>query len=265
MIIIEKMLFDNLKFAFKTRKSWWYTATSRSRARFARTTLGSFWLGFSNLLSIGTLGIVYGTVFSVQDFRSYFIYLGVGLVIWNTISSSIASSPNLFAHNSSNIKNMNIKPIFYTLEEWSFQLQTFFQSFILVFFLLLFLKFSLLGNLLFYSWLPFLNLFIFIYWFPIIVCLISIRFTDVAQLVPIVLQLVFLTSPILYKKESLGTLDWITNFNFIYQVLDPVRVSLIDGYVNYSSSIFLLIINLVGILFTIRMLNSESKILPFLL
>ena len=65
------MLFDNIKFAFKTRKAWWYTATSRSRARFARTTLGSFWLGLSNLLSIGTLGLVYGTVFSVDDFNSY--------------------------------------------------------------------------------------------------------------------------------------------------------------------------------------------------
>ena len=124
------MLLDNFKFAFKSRKAWWYTATSRSRARFARTTLGSFWLGFSNLLSIATLGLVYGTVFSVKDFRSYFIYLGIGLVIWNSISSSISNSPQLFSHNSSNIKNMNLKPLFYTFEEWSFQLQTFIQSFI---------------------------------------------------------------------------------------------------------------------------------------
>ena len=163
MIITIKMLLDSFKYAYKTRKAWWYTATSRSRARFARTTLGSFWLGLSNLLSIGTLGIVYGTVFSVEDFSSYFIYLGFGLVIWNTISSSISNSPQLFAHNSSNIKNMNIKPIFYTLEEWSFQLQTFFQSFILIFFVFLFLKFSLLENLLLYGMIPLFNLFIFIY------------------------------------------------------------------------------------------------------
>ena len=66
MTITVKMLLGNLKFAFKTRKAWWYTASSRSTARLARTTLGSFWLGFSNLLSIGTLGIVYGTVFRSQ-------------------------------------------------------------------------------------------------------------------------------------------------------------------------------------------------------
>ena len=265
MIIIEKMLSDNFKFAFKTRKAWWYTASSRSRARFARTTLGSFWLGFSNLLSIGTLGIVYGTVFSVENFKSYFIYLGFGLVVWNTISSSISNSPNLFAHNSSNIKNMNLKPIFYTLEEWSFQLQTFIQSFVLVLFVFLFFKSVLISNLLLYSWLPLLNLFLFIYWFPLLICLISVRFTDIAQLVPIVLQLVFLTSPILYRKESLGSLGWITNINFIYQVLDPLRESIINGHINYITSSLILTINFIGILFTVRVLDFESKKLPFLL
>ena len=265
MTITVKMLLDNFKFAFKTRKAWWYTASSRSRARFARTTLGSFWLGFSNLLSIGTLGIVYGTVFSVEDFQSYFIYLGFGLVIWNTISCSIVNSPNLFVHNSSNIKNMNLKPIFYTLEEWSFQLQTFIQSFILVFFVFLFFKSTLLVNFLLYSWIPLLNLIIFIYWFPLIVCLISIRFTDIAQLVPIVLQLVFLTSPILYRKESLGSLGWITNLNFIYQILDPLRLSIISGTINYPNSFLILIFNFVGLFLTIRLLDIESKRLPFLL
>jgi len=265
MIITVKMLLDNFKFALKTRKAWWYTASSRSRARFARTTLGSFWLGFSNLLSIGTLGIVYGTVFSVADFKSYFVYLGFGLVVWNTISSSISNSPNLFAHNASNIKNMNLKPIFYTLEEWSFQLQTFIQSFVLVFFVFLFFKASLITNLLFYSWLPLLNLFIFIFWFPLLVCLISVRFTDIAQLVPIVLQLVFLTSPILYRKESLGSLGWITSLNFIYQILDPLRDSIISGVVDYQTSILILIINIIGLLYSIRLLDYHSKKLPFLL
>ena len=259
------MLFSSFKFAFKSRKAWWFTATSRSRARFARTTLGSFWLGLSNLLSIGTLGVVYGTVFSVEDFSQYFVYLGFGLVIWNSISASISSAPELFSHNASNIKNMNIKPIFYTLEEWSFQLQTFFQSFILVLFVFLFLKISFITNIFIYSWIPLINFFLFIYWFPVIVCLISVRFNDIAQLVPIILQLCFLTSPILYRKESLGSLSWITNFNFIYQILDSLRVSIIDGSFDFQNSLLILIVNFIGILFTIFLLNKEGNKLPFLL
>ena len=160
---------------------------------------------------------------------------------------------------------MNLKPIFYTLEEWSFQLQTFVQSFILVLLAFLFLKFSLLTNIFIYSWIPFINLFIFIYWFPVIVCLISVRFNDIAQLVPIVLQLCFLTSPILYRKESLGSLSWITNLNFIYQILDSLRMSIIDGYLDYKGSLFILLFNIIGLCFTVCLLNNEGKRLPFML
>ena len=160
---------------------------------------------------------------------------------------------------------MNIPPLFYTLEEWAFQLQTFFQSFILVFFVLFLLKNSIILNLITASWIPLLNLIIFIYWFPLLICLISVRFTDFAQLVPIVLQLVFLTSPILYQKESLGDLSWIINFNIIYRVLDPLRLSIINGSINYSESALILIINFIGLFLALFLLSKESKRLPFLL
>jgi len=259
------MLVKNLKFALDKRRVWWFTATSRTRARFAKTTLGSFWLGLSNLLSIATLGVVYGTVFSVPDFKSYFIYLGIGLVVWNAISSAIASAPELFSHNSQNIKNMNLHPLFYTLEEWAFQLQTFFQSFILVFLILFFVKKIILINLLVYSWLPLINLIIFLYWFPVLICLIGVRYTDVAQFVPIILQLVFLTSPILYRKETLGGLDWIIDYNLIYKIIDPIRTSIIDGQIDYQRSIIILFMNLLGLLISLFLIERNTKNLPFLI
>ncbi len=259
-----KMFRDNLKFLIQTRQLWWFTATSRTRARFARTSLGSFWLGFSNLLSIATLGVVYGTVFAVSDFSSYLIYLGIGLVIWNSISASIASSPMLFINNRLNIQNLKLRPIFYVLEEWSFQLQTFFQSFFLVFIVLLFFNKSLLYNLFLTSWIPFINLFIFLFWFPLIIALVSLRFSDFAQLVPIVLQLIFLISPILYRKENLGDLNWITNINFIYILIDSLRSSLISSNINYKLQFILLFFNILGLLFSILVLHLQSKKIPFL-
>ena len=114
------------------RRAWWFTATARTRARFARTFFGSFWLGLSNLLSIAALALVYGTVFKVQDFNTYVVYLGIGLVVWNGISAAIGSAPNLFEHNHSHVHNTNLNPIFFVLEEWAFQVQTFLQSFALV-------------------------------------------------------------------------------------------------------------------------------------
>ena len=56
-------LIHSIRYAWRSKEVWWYTATARTKARFARTILGGFWLGLSNLLSIAALAGVYGTVF----------------------------------------------------------------------------------------------------------------------------------------------------------------------------------------------------------
>ena len=251
--------------AWRMRRAWWFTATARTRARFARTFLGSFWLGLSNLLSIAALALVYGTVFKVQDFSTYVVYLGIGLVVWNGISAAIGSAPNLFEHNQAHVHNTNLNPIFYVLEEWAFQVQTFLQSFALVVLALSWFQHNLLLNLLAYAWLPLLNLFLFLFWAPMIVCLLGARYRDFYQLVPIVLQLVFLLSPILYRKDNLGAMAWTANLNPLYRVLSPVRHSLMAGEVQWSVGLLMLAINAVGLWLALRWLNSERPHIPFLI
>ena len=71
------MIIDDLKYCFKTRRVWWYTASSRTKARFARTSLGSFWLGLSNLLSILALGAIYLLQIVDAGVESHFIHFDV--------------------------------------------------------------------------------------------------------------------------------------------------------------------------------------------
>ena len=251
--------------AWRMRRAWWFTATSRTRARFARTFLGSFWLGLSNLLSIAALALVYGTVFKVQDFSTYVVYLGTGLVVWNGISSAISSAPNLFESNHSHIHNTNLNPVFYLLEEWAFQLQTFLQSFGLVVIVLSWFQHDLLFNLLTYGWLPILNLFLFLFWAPAIICLLGARYRDFYQLVPILLQLMFLLSPILYRKDNLGSMAWTANFNPLYRVLSMVRHSLMAGEVQLTVGLLLFSLNLLGVWIAFYWLSRERSHLPFLI
>jgi lipopolysaccharide transport system permease protein len=256
---------STLREAWSMRRVWWFTATARTRARFARTLFGSFWLGISNLLSIAVLALVYGTVFKVQNFNQYVVYLGLGLVVWNSIAAAIGAAPNLFEHNAQHVHNTNLNPIFYTLEEWAFQVQTFFQSFLLVVLALSFFQGSLVVHLLTASWLPLLNLLLFLYWVPVIVCLLGARYRDVYQLVPIALQLVFLLSPILYEKKNLGALSWTADLNPLYRVLSPLRDSLIEGRLLGWKDALLLVANLLGILLATWLINRERRHLPFLI
>lgn len=252
------------RYAWSTRRAWWFTATARTRARFARTALGSFWLGLSNLLSILVLAVVYGTVFKVADFRTYLVYLGTGLVIWNGLASAIGAAPQLFEYNSGHLRNTNLHPVFYTLEEWAFQLQTFLQSFVLVLLVLSLFEPFLMVRMLVAGWLPLVNMILFIYWLPLLICLIGIRFHDLFQLVPVVLQLVFLLSPILYEKASLGRLSWVADFNPLYRILSPFRHALLHGEVKWTQCLLLLVVNLVGLLAGLLLLQRSRRQLPFL-
>ena len=256
---------ETLREGWRLRRVWWFTATARTRARFARTLFGSFWLGFSNLLSIAVLALVYGTVFKVEHFSTYVVYLGLGLAIWNSLAAAIGSAPNLFEHNSSHLHNTNLHPIFYTLEEWAFQVQTFFQSFILVLLALSFFQHNLIPHLLAFAWLPLINFLLFLYWVPLLVCLVGARYRDFYQLVPIILQLVFLLSPILYEKKNLAGLSWTADINPLYRVLSPLRHALIQGYPLLGQDLFMLAANCVGLFFAVSMLNRERRFPPFLI
>ena len=250
--------------AWRLRRVWWFTASARTRARFVRTYFGSFWLGLSNLFSIGVLAAVYGTVFKVQDFQTYVVYLGLGLVVWNTMASAISAAPTLFEYNHSHVHNTNLNPVFYTLEEWSFQLQTFLMSFLLVLAVLSVFQLTLIPYL-FVGWLPILNLLLFLFWFPVLLCLLGTRYRDLYQLVPVALQLIFLLSPILYQKKSLGAMQWTANWNPLYRVLSPIRHTLMTGEVIWSQNCLILLANVVGIWLAIRLINRERPNLPFLI
>jgi len=263
-LITMNAVFNSLRYAWRSRRAWWFTATARTKARFARTALGSLWLGLSNLLSIGALAVVYGTVFKIQDFNRYVVFLGTGLVIWNAIAASVSSAPSLFEYNSGHIKNTNLNPIFYTLEEWAFQVQTFFQSFGLVVLALSVFQPSLFLNLFGYGLVPLLNLVLFLYWLPLILCLLGARYRDLFQLVPIVIQLVFLLSPILYEKKTLGHLGWTADFNPFYRYLSPLRHALIQGEFKMGQSLLLLVVNFVGIWVALLLLERQRRHLPFL-
>ena len=82
---------------------------------------------------------------------------------------------------------------------------------------------------------------------------------------PIVLQLVFLLSPILYEKKNLGAMAWTANINPLYRILSPVRHTLMAGEVQWGVGLVLLAVNALGIWVAIRLLNSERRNIPFLI
>lgn len=251
-----------LRYAWRTARVWWYSAWLRTLARFSRTFFGSFWLGLSNLLSVSLLSIVYGTVLKVQNPWDYAIYLGFGLTIWGFISQSIVTGCNLFSTRRDQLVNNALPALFYCLEEWAFQIQTFAQAFAIVIAVAAIIKPIIVVHALTAMWLPLLNLLLFCFWALGSMALLGARFKDMEQLTPILLQLVFLLSPILYRKDSLGPLSVLADLNPLYRVLESVRTALIDGRVNGWNEIANLAINVIVIASLMRLLKLFRHRLP---
>ena len=258
-------MFRSIIVGYQLRNAWWYTATSRSKTRFARTKLGSLWLGVSSLLVTTILVVVYGTVFQVENPKEYFTYLAIGLSSWNYICASVTSAPDLFDHNKDNIKNNNINPIFYALEEWSFQLQTFIQIAIVMIFAIALVDPSALINILTLKWtIPFINLALLMYWLPLLICIAGSKYRDLYQLIPAVVQLLFLITPVLYKKQSLGGFEWIAQINPVFIVINPIRESIIGKDATFItwSMVCVMILNVIGCIYSTIMLDRTRYYLP---
>lgn len=251
-----------LRFACATARAWWYSAWLRSLARFSRTYLGSFWLGLSNLLSVALLGAVYGAVLKVPNPFQYVIYLGLGLTIWGFINQSVISGCALFTVRRDQLVNNALPAIFYCLEEWAFQMQTFAQALAIILVAFAFIQPLVLLHSLTSLWLPLLNLGLFCFWITVAMSIFGARFKDFCQLAPILLQLMFLVSPILYHREALGSIELLANLNPFYRILAPVRSAIIDGRVHLWSELLTLILNLIAIVAVVLVLKRVRYRLP---
>ena len=74
----------------------------------------------------------------------------------------------------------------------------------------------------------------------------------------------FLLTPILYRKETLGPLGWTADLNPLYRVLSNLRHALIAGEVKFDQALFFLLLNLLGIFVSVWLLQRQRRQLPFL-
>ena len=218
---------------------WWYTAWTRTKARFIRTYLGSFWIGLSNLFAVCALGSVYKYVFNVPNFKYYFGYLGIGITLWGFSYGQILASSKVFEDTRERSLNSEFTPSFFFLEEITFQFYILIQALIPI--LIVLVSIGTVNPLnIILSILPFLNFFLVIFFLSSLNSLISAKYKDISQLIPVLLQLIFLSSPILFYKENMGKASFIADYNIIYRALDTVRKALIDGDISFINELFFL-------------------------
>ena len=234
-------------------------AYRRLTSMFARTKLGFFWISISSLITSSLIFAVYSIVFKIENSVDYFSYLVLGVAIWFAITFPLNNFANTFKTHKGKILNTSLKGSFFVMEEMAYSLfnavlitasSLLILVFIRPYYLINFLKAS------FYI-IPILLLFLFS--IGTFLAYLSARFKDFIQIIPLIIQITFVTSPIMYPKKGLGPLAEYLLINPIYLVFDVIRTSIISPGEFPSSMQFIPVIFITLFLMSILALRIMRK------
>lgn len=238
-----------------------YLAWCRNKVRFIKTKLGSFWIGLSTLLTIASLAFIYSTVFQVENKREYITYIGLGILFWNTHAQMISDFSTLLSRSRDRLLSTSITVIDIIAEEYLFSIQNLLISIFTIFpilfiiypkLIVLVFSFKALLGILIYLILILLN--------SVLLSIIGLFSADIFQLIPVLIQLSFLLSPILYLKKTLQGKDWVYQYNPLYLPIGIARDTIINSSnFNYSQLIIILLISLNFCFFIFRTIRKNAR------
>src|SRR5690606_23069046 len=84
------------------------------RQRYARSKLGPFWLTISMGVIVGSIGLVYGTLFN-QSLSDYLPMMGVGLVFWGLLTGIINESCMAYINSAGYIRQTSTPKLLFML------------------------------------------------------------------------------------------------------------------------------------------------------
>jgi lipopolysaccharide transport system permease protein len=198
-----KDLFESIS----RRDIWLHFAISDTKARYARSTLGPWWITLGTALGVVGLGLVWSAVMNV-DLDSMLPNLAVGLILWFMISGVISESSNCFTNQSGIIRNYSLPLSLHTLRLLAKHLINFSHNIAIVVVVFCIYGFPSLVN---FGWavLGFLVILLNLWWISLIVSTLGTRFRDLGPSIDALMPVLFFLTPILYKKSDVvASVTW---------------------------------------------------------
>ena len=219
-----KNIFDDLKQSVAAYRLWTLLGWLEIRQRYARSRVGPFWLTISMGVMIGSIGIVYGTLFG-QKMSDYLPFLAISLVLWTMFAQTVQEGSVAYINGGTYIRQAATPKLIYIFQVVWRNLVILAHNFIIVIVLL-----AIYGVK---SWevLPLFVPALLLYilnglWIAMIAGLLSARFRDLPQIVSALIQIAFYITPIIYRPTSLSRFSFIVELNPLAHLIELVRAPL---------------------------------------
>jgi lipopolysaccharide transport system permease protein len=225
------------------------------KERYVGTGLGKFWFILSPIITI----FIYTVIFSdfmkmktniVDSTYAYSIYLIPGLLAWTSFSSIIVKLNNSILEQTNLIKKISVPVYVYQLSTIITEFFILLLSFGLSLIFLLIINYPIGVNFLYLLPILFLQT-IFAFGIGVILSLFTPFFKDLKEAIPVIIQLWFWVTPIIYMKNMIENkypfiLSYNPFFHFVTVYQDIFLYSKAPSYKDvllliYMTSIVLII------------------------
>lgn len=202
--------------------------------RFVRSKLGGLWVIINPLAQVAIYALILSNVLAsklpgIESKYAYAIYLMSGLLAWSLFSDIVLRSLNLFIEQANLIKKTSFPKatLLIIIAISNLVSNTFLFIAVLVIFLLLGQSFSLDVVLIFPLTLMLIG---FSIGLGLILGIVNVFIRDLAQVVPIVLQILFWFTPIVYPKTIIPEkYQYLLELNPLYHVVSAYHQILAYG------------------------------------
>lgn len=212
------------------------------RQRYRRSVLGPFWFTLTTLIMVVVLGLLYSVLLG-QDISVYLPYLGVGLVIWQFISTAANEGCATLIGSAHLLRQTRIPVSSYIIRMVWRNAIILLHSLPVVVMLLM-----LLGNPLHFSAVlaipGMVLLALNMVWFCLVVAMLCARYRDIAPIVGNIFQVGFFLTPVMWQVEALDGRNWVANVNPFYHLIEMIRAPLTTGsfpFVSWMVSFVMLV------------------------
>jgi lipopolysaccharide transport system permease protein len=197
------------------------------RLRYRGSMLGPFWLTISTAVMVGSLGVLYSTLFKM-DVRDYLPFLALSQVLWGFLAALVSEACTGFTDAESVIRSVRM-PFFV------FSVRTLIRNIIVLAhnIVVIVAVFAIFSH--WPGWEALMALPGLAIWVADALALTLLlgafcaRFRDIQPIVNSVMQIMFFVTPVIWKPEQLGSGMAKLPLNPFYDLLEIVRGPLLNG------------------------------------
>jgi len=231
--------------------------------RYRRSLFGEFWLTISMAILIGTLGVIFGSLFGLP-LAVYLPHVSTGIILWTFASSSISEGCSAFIDAQNIILQVRLPLFLHVIRVLYRNVMILAHNFaIYPIVMVIVWKGPGLGVLLAIPGiiLVLLNLL----WMMTVLAVLCARYRDLIQIVQNLLQVLFYATPIMWLPETMADkpFSFVLKLNPFYHLLGVVRDPLVGTPPDPVNWLVCLAAAVLGWLVATVVLGRYSRKIPY--